>query len=215
MKIQEFIKQIEHDEIEPVASGSRLGFYCREQERGRFAEPRPAREYEDSNLSNIMRETTRSKPQSPPGWTPEATTARRTGWVIPFPIDILITPREDGRPGTVPGKSYDGITRSYSEKHQLETHNHVEEIDMPWVIDVPEEYSLFYTAPTTISDDRFTVIPGCVDTNGYVTQLTVPFIPLKKQMRINAGTPLIQLYPVRNQDFDVNATINELPQNTT
>ena len=70
----------------------------------------------------------------------------------------------------------------------------------PWTIITPPGYSCLFVSPLNNSDDRFTILPGIVDTDKYPQEVNFPFVvngdkyPSLKTV-IKKGTPYVQIIP--------------------
>lgn len=49
-------------------------------------------------------------------------------------------------------------------------------IKNPWTIITPPGYSCLFVSPLNNSDDRFTILPGIVDTDKYTLEVNFPFV---------------------------------------
>jgi hypothetical protein len=76
----------------------------------------------------------------------------------------------------------------------------------PWVIKTPPGYSCLFVPPLNNSDDRFSIIPGIVDTDKVKTHINFPIIingdkyPTL-QTTIEKGTPYVQIIPFKRDDW--------------
>lgn len=72
----------------------------------------------------------------------------------------------------------------------------------PWVISTPPGYSCLFLPPMNNTDDRFSIIPGIVDTDTYKNEINFPFVingdkyPTLETM-IKKGTPYVQVIPFK------------------
>jgi len=95
-------------------------------------------------------------------------------------------------------------------KLQLEGSPHVEKnknfnfhkIINPWKIKTPKGYSCLFVPPLNNSDDRFSIIPGIVDTDIHPIEINFPIIingdkyPVLDTI-IERGTPYVQIIPFK------------------
>jgi hypothetical protein len=75
----------------------------------------------------------------------------------------------------------------------------------PWKIKTPKGYSCLFISPLNNSDDRFSIIPGIVDTDTFPYEINFPIIlngdkyPIL-ETTIKKGTPYVQIIPFK-RDF--------------
>tara|TARA_Y100001937_G_C7116426_1_gene330354 strand:+ start:873 stop:1616 length:744 start_codon:yes stop_codon:yes gene_type:complete len=76
----------------------------------------------------------------------------------------------------------------------------------PWAIKTPPGYSCLFLPPMNNTDDRFSIIPGIVDTDTFPTFINFPFTvngdkyPSLKTI-IKQGTPYVQVIPFKRQSW--------------
>ena len=76
----------------------------------------------------------------------------------------------------------------------------------PWTIKTPPGYSCLFLPPLNNTDDRFSIIPGIVDTDSYTNEINFPFIvngdkyPVLKST-IKEGTPYVQVIPFKRDSW--------------
>tara|TARA_R100000329_G_scaffold119533_1_gene98531 strand:- start:2162 stop:2908 length:747 start_codon:yes stop_codon:yes gene_type:complete len=76
----------------------------------------------------------------------------------------------------------------------------------PWRIKTPPGYSCLFLPPMNNQDDRFSVIPGIVDTDTYNIEINFPFVmngdkyPTLKTT-IEKGTPMVQVIPFKRDSW--------------
>jgi hypothetical protein len=76
----------------------------------------------------------------------------------------------------------------------------------PWKIKTPKGYSCLFIPPMNNSDDRFSIIPGIVDTDTFPTEINFPIIingdkyPVLETM-IKKGTPYVQIIPFKRDSW--------------
>jgi hypothetical protein len=74
----------------------------------------------------------------------------------------------------------------------------------PWIIQTPPGYSCLFLPPMNNSDDRFSVIPGIVDTDSFPSEINFPYVvngdkyPVLKSI-VKAGTPYVQVIPFKRE----------------
>jgi len=76
----------------------------------------------------------------------------------------------------------------------------------PWIIKTPPGYSCLFVPPLNNSDDRFSIIPGIVDTDTFPSQVNFPFVvngdkyPVLDTI-IKIGTPYVQVIPFKRDNW--------------
>jgi hypothetical protein len=76
----------------------------------------------------------------------------------------------------------------------------------PWKIKTPKGYSCLFVPPLNNSDDRFSIIPGIVDTDTFPNEVNFPIIingdkyPVLETL-IKKGTPYVQIIPFKRDSW--------------
>jgi hypothetical protein len=76
----------------------------------------------------------------------------------------------------------------------------------PWKIKTPKGYSCLFVPPLNNSDDRFSIIPGIVDTDTFPNEINFPVIlngdkyPTL-ETTIKKGTPYVQVIPFKRDSW--------------
>jgi hypothetical protein len=79
-------------------------------------------------------------------------------------------------------------------------------ISNPWKIKTPKGYSCLFIPPLNNSDDRFSIIPGIVDTDTFSNEINFPIIingdkyPVL-ETTIKKGTPYVQIIPFKRDSW--------------
>tara|TARA_R100000951_G_scaffold92427_1_gene80865 strand:+ start:564 stop:1313 length:750 start_codon:yes stop_codon:yes gene_type:complete len=78
----------------------------------------------------------------------------------------------------------------------------------PWQIETPPGYSTLFVPPLNNSDDRFSIVPGIVDTDSFVNthEINFPIVINGDKYEtlcstIKRGTPYVQLIPFKRDDW--------------
>jgi hypothetical protein len=85
----------------------------------------------------------------------------------------------------------------------------------PWKIKTPKGYSCLFVSPLNNSDDRFSIIPGIVDTDSYNLEINFPIVvngdkyPTLETV-IKKGTPYVQVIPFKRDSWKM--TLNKRKQ---
>jgi hypothetical protein len=76
----------------------------------------------------------------------------------------------------------------------------------PWKIKTPQGYSCLFVPPLNNSDDRFSIIPGIVDTDTFPSEINFPIVingdkyPVL-ETTIKKGTPYVQIIPFKRDNW--------------
>jgi len=76
----------------------------------------------------------------------------------------------------------------------------------PWKIKTPKGYSCLFVPPLNNSDDRFSIIPGIVDTDTFPNEINFPIVingdkyPIL-ETTIKKGTPYVQIIPFKRDSW--------------
>jgi len=76
----------------------------------------------------------------------------------------------------------------------------------PWKIKTPKGYSSLFVSPLNNSDDRFSIIPGIVDTDTFINEVNFPIVingdkyPVL-ETTIKKGTPYVQVIPFKRDNW--------------
>ena len=88
----------------------------------------------------------------------------------------------------------------------------------PWVIETPPGYSTLFVPPLNNADDRFSIIPGIVDTDSFKTEINFPMVvngdkyPVLESL-IKIGTPYVQLIPFKRESWKMKVESLEIKKN--
>lgn len=76
----------------------------------------------------------------------------------------------------------------------------------PWKIKTPKGYSCLFVPPLNNTDDRFSIIPGIVDTDTFPNEINFPIVlngdkyPVL-ETTIKKGTPYVQIIPFKRDQW--------------
>jgi hypothetical protein len=79
----------------------------------------------------------------------------------------------------------------------------------PWKIKTPKGYSCLFVPPLNNSDDRFSIIPGIVDTDTFPLNINFPIVingdkyPIL-ETTIKKSTPYVQIIPFKRDNWKMN-----------
>ena len=76
----------------------------------------------------------------------------------------------------------------------------------PWRIKTPPGYSCLFVPPLNNSDDRFSIIPGIVDTDSFEAEVNFPYLingDKYKELKttFEKGTPYVQVIPFKRESW--------------
>ena len=87
----------------------------------------------------------------------------------------------------------------------------IHKIMNPWIIKTPPGYSCLFLPPMNNTDDRFSIIPGIVDTDSFSLEINFPIVlngdkyPVLKTT-IKKGTPYVQVIPFKRENWKMKIT---------
>ncbi len=90
----------------------------------------------------------------------------------------------------------------------------VHKILNPWIIETPPNYSCLFLPPMNNGDDRFSIIPGIVDTDMFPNEINFPFLvngdkyPVLDSI-IKKGTPYVQVIPFRRDNWKLKIEVEK------
>ena len=88
----------------------------------------------------------------------------------------------------------------------------------PWTIRTPKGYSCLFLPPMNNSDDRFSIIPGIVDTDKFTNEINFPIIingdkyPIQDTI-LKQGTPYVQIIPFKRSGWKLKITEKDKDSN--
>ena len=98
--------------------------------------------------------------------------------------------------------------------HQKNQYLDYQKILNPWVIKTPPGYSCLFLPPMNNSDDRFSIIPGIVDTDTFISEINFPIIVNgdkypRLETVIKKGTPYVQVIPFKREPWKMKVKSNK------
>ena len=133
--------------------------------------------------------------------------AMTAGYLLLFPCDVNVTRRPDGTPEFTYPIPYTMVNEhpvSQADKLSVpDDYNHkFLKWTNPWIVKVPDGWSVLFTQPMHRDDLPFSILPGIVDTDHFKLSVQFPFL-LKKDFvgLIPAGTPMVQLIPIKREEW--------------
>lgn len=139
------------------------------------------------------------------------------GYIIPFPIDMLVYYDKFRRRMNWEYKS--GMPKEYEDITTIGTHSdgqvyeslvpkeatwkHVLKFNQPWVIQTPPGYSCIFTSPFN-NRRPYKLIDGIVDTDTFPLHINFPFYwtaDLKEEVLLKKGDPMVQVIPFKREEW--------------
>tara|TARA_R100000329_G_scaffold119587_1_gene98576 strand:- start:1668 stop:2039 length:372 start_codon:yes stop_codon:yes gene_type:complete len=76
----------------------------------------------------------------------------------------------------------------------------------PWIIKTPPGYSCLFLPPMSNHDDRFSIIPGIVDTDTFTSEINFPIVINGDKYKtlktiIKQETPYVQVIPFKRESW--------------
>ncbi len=125
-------------------------------------------------------------------------------------FDELIAAKGVNLSGKIP--STHGLSQiegsPYAEKNK---NLNIYKIMNPWTIKTPPGYSCLFLPPLNNTDDRFSIIPGIVDTDTFQQEVNFPIIINGDKYEtlktlIKKGTPYVQVIPFKRDSWKMKIT---------
>ena len=158
--------------------------------------------------------------------------AYSTGYIIPFPTDILYRHDKEKNifefsinssiPIDFVNKNYLGV-QSHNEK-QIDSGlrsskraiDHVFKFINPWIVNTPKGYSCLYVTPFN-RNLPFELITGIVDTDSYDLNVNFPFYwtgnPHESYI-LKQGSPMALVIPFKRESWEISVKIDRTDQET-
>ena len=129
------------------------------------------------------------------------------GYMLYFEQDYVVDPVEDNF--TITPSTKKEKDTGYHTKRQLPKDWHsfsgerAGKFMNKWLIKTPPGYSCLFIKPMNRLEERFSIIPGVVDTDEYINLINFPFILHKRdeQFLIKKGTPMVQVFPFKRESW--------------
>jgi len=134
--------------------------------------------------------------------------ALTAGYMLYTYTDVMVS-EEEGVYGTLPYYAWkdeqnpiDFHPEDQALNHPKSSGNPYPKWRNPWVIKTPKGYSCLFVPPFHREETYFTILPGVVDTDSYISGVHLPFV-LKSGFKglIPAGTPMAQVIPFKRDTW--------------
>ena len=164
------------------------------------------------------------------------------GYILKIPVDYRIrhNVKKDGLRGTLGSSflnddNFDNMTAKLNvNKDSVQMHGVIQlgkecpyiqknkdlpihKILNPWVIKTPPGYSCLFVPPLNNNDDRFSIIPGIVDTDTFPEEINFPIVingdkyPIL-ETTIKIGTPYVQIIPFKREKWKMSFGVEKEKQ---
>tara|TARA_E500000318_G_scaffold83016_2_gene78546 strand:+ start:1611 stop:2351 length:741 start_codon:yes stop_codon:yes gene_type:complete len=160
-----------------------------------------------------------------------------TGYLLKMPVDYHIRHNIniDGEKITdylsTSGECFDPVIKASTNLNYGDTFHPIEQlgkcpyveknkklkihkIHNPWLIKTPPGYSTLFLPPMNNADDRFSIIPGIVDTDEFDMEVNFPFVVNgdkydSLETTIKYGTPYVQVIPFKREKWSMKVVENK------
>jgi len=206
MELVELYRAIEEGDLDPTASDGVVTFYYKDRDYGIIPPPRPAAEHYTENRTNFTYPSTPSTTDQTHESQLGVSAAMQNGWIIPVPIELYV--HSTNSPGPKPAVDADDYIGNYRSQIGVNGDDEIFHMNTKLIVDLPAGYSLLAVSPCNYTDNRFTIIPCVLDAGEFPQQLTIPVRIHENEFRMDPGTPLVQVFPIKHTDYEVEATVS-------
>ena len=143
------------------------------------------------------------------------------GYIIPTYVDIFVYQKPESITNPETNETYETSETfahySWPQHTPIQFHNVIQAPTHPdrnghalypkwinpWSIKTPKGYSCLFIPPLHHPNEYFSILPGLVDTDDYVTPVNFPFAlkDVKFAGIIPAGTPMVQVIPIKRDSW--------------
>lgn len=198
-----------------------IEFYCEEEDYNVIPEPYPSRKYLPDwykaippRVDNVNKLKSSTIKRCPPFLD-----AMSMGWIIPLAASVDFSTNDDASFINYNSNFYKSIIENHA--YGQVTTDACPNPNMPkppmkfmnyWYIKVPKGWSVLFLPPMNRPDPRFTCISGVVDCDGYNEYVNFPFFFNTPNYTgiVKAGTPLVQVIPIRKSELMKKHTIRKI-----
>ena len=205
MELVELFRSIEEGEFNPTISDGVVKFYYENGTYGVIPPTRPASEHYTEGLKNFVYPRTPASTGRTHEAEPGVSDAMQCGWIIPAPLELSV--HSNDVPTPAPETHVDDYVNFQQGNLDERTPESVFHMNTKCIIDLPEGYSLLAVSPCNYVEHRFTVIPRVLDAGEFPQTLQVPLRIHKEKFTLEPGTPVVQVFPFKHSDYDVDATV--------
>jgi hypothetical protein len=195
-----------------------IEFLCEENDWGVIPEPFPARKLIPDWFKALPPRTTKGLGSGTVKRCPPFLDAMQLGWILPLAADVEFHTNETGSKLEHKTMFYKAMVEAHG--YNQVTTDKAPHPSMPrppmkflnhWAIKVPKGYSVLFVPPLNRPDPRFQCMSGMVDCDGYEEFVNFPFTFNEKNFHgiIEAGTPLVQVIPIKRDTLFKEAKIRK------
>lgn len=130
--------------------------------------------------------------------------AMTSGYLIPLPADVWVSIKDDKQFFTSNMDVIEKHTKEQIVNYPISSNYDYPKIKNYWGIKTPKGYSTLFVQPMH-RDSTFTIIPGIVDTDKYVSPVNFPMVINDPNFQglIPKGTPVAQAIPFKRDDWQM------------
>ena len=141
-----------------------------------------------------------------------------SGYVIRASSDIVITPKktedESGFAWGSPRATCDVHYHKQCPVSMRGQRNHYIKLVTSWRVATPAGYSCYFYQPEFMLNENIRFFPAIVETDGYNHPVNFPgIVTAEKTFTINAGDPLMVVFPFKRQDWEHTVSLAPEPKN--
>lgn len=147
--------------------------------------------------------------------------AMTSGYILTSPSDILV---DSTNPDTLVIHASDDFNGELISDHLLSQydrypipenyHKTLLRIHPMWAVQTPTGYSSLFINPIHGGSDKLFAVAGLIDTDNFISDGHLSFfVKDNTQFEIKAGTPLIQIIPIKRDDWQMSLGTNEEMRN--
>lgn len=182
-----------------------ITFTLKDEDFGAYPEPGPAHRFIPEWFKKLEQRVPDEGTNFPVGTVKKCVPfleAMTAGYIIPIPVTMRVVAMEDGTTSfSWLDSSLDPIADHSSE--QLPGVGEIYKFLSPWVVSVPDGYSVLVTSPLN-HRLPFTLFSGVIDLDRYDNEVNFPFTWTQRPFDgvIHAGTPMAHLLPFKREGWE-------------
>jgi hypothetical protein len=184
----------------------KIEFLCQKEDWGIIPEPYKAKKYIPDWFKSLPMKLGPGLNQSTVKRCNPFFDSMSIGWIIPLAADIEIKSNSNASGLDYSWDFYKPLIENHNPA-QVTTEKNPNPIgNKPpikflnyWAVKVPKGYSVLFVPPLNRPDERFSIMSGFVDCDGYFEYINFPFVWTKPDFHgiLPAGTPLVQAIPIK------------------
>lgn len=206
--------------LKSVIKTPEIEFLCAEEDFGVIPAPYSSRKYMPDWYKALPTRVTNENSFFLPTIKrcPPFLDAMCVGWIIPLAADVYFKSNHDGSKIDYKWTFHKSVIENHSDWQISCDESPNPDLPKPplkfmnyWMIRVPPGYSVLFIQPINRQEKRFTCYSGLVDCDNYFEYINFPFffnVPNFTGM-IEAGTPLMQVIPIKRDGILKKGKINK------